>query len=118
MSDKPEEIKEESKENMSSTIKSADANLDGVDSILTKITKILKKHWLILLLILVGYFVYWALTSEPRVETIIEPVVEQPLEIIVDPAAPFIVREYEELQTDGSIAIIEVWSDSVETVKK
>ena len=41
-----------------------DKNLDIVDSILTKITKILKKHWLVIVFLLVSLFVYWSLTTE------------------------------------------------------
>lgn len=34
-------------------------NVDKVDTLLTKFGKLLKKHWLILILLLVGYLVYY-----------------------------------------------------------
>lgn len=42
--------------------------LDKVDSYLTKFGIILKKHWGKLLLILVGYCVYWAFTQPAPVQ--------------------------------------------------
>lgn len=45
-------------------IEETDKKLDTVDSILTKIGKILKKHWWIILILLISYFFYWALTSK------------------------------------------------------
>ena len=86
--------------------------LDLADSWLTKFGTILKKHWGKLLLLLVGYCIYWAFTQPAPVveEIIVEPVQEVPAE-------KYVVREYEELQKSGDIFIIEVWSDSTETVK-
>lgn len=45
-------------------IEEIDKSLDVVDSIFTKTSRILKKHWLLLLFILVCLFIYWAVTSE------------------------------------------------------
>jgi len=45
-------------------IEKIDKSLDVVDSILTKITKIIKKHWLIIMFLLFSGFIYWALTTE------------------------------------------------------
>jgi len=50
-------------------IKGSEEKLNQVDSFLTTLTRVLKKHWLILTLLLVGFFFYWALTSE-------DPIVE------------------------------------------
>lgn len=63
-------------------IEKIDKELDVVDSILTKIGKILKKHWWVVLLGLVAWFFYWAMTTdleEPYYEEEYyeEPVVEQ-----------------------------------------
>ncbi len=41
-----------------------DKNLDKVDSILTKTTRIIKKHWLLLLVILITLVGYAVLDSE------------------------------------------------------
>lgn len=40
--------------------------LNSADSFLTKLKAILKKHWGIILLCLVVYFFYWALTTDPQ----------------------------------------------------
>jgi uncharacterized protein YejL (UPF0352 family) len=45
-------------------IKGTEEKLNQVDSLLTTLTKILKKHWLILSLILLGTFVYFSLTDD------------------------------------------------------
>jgi len=45
-------------------IEKIDKELDVVDSILTKVGKILKKHWWIVILGLVAWFFYWAMTTE------------------------------------------------------
>lgn len=45
-------------------IKESEQKLHQVDSFLTTLTKILKKHWFILLIILLGYGVYAIVTSD------------------------------------------------------
>jgi protein-S-isoprenylcysteine O-methyltransferase Ste14 len=45
-------------------IEKIDKDLDVVDSILTKLGKMLKKHWWIIILGLITWFLYWALTTE------------------------------------------------------
>lgn len=112
----PEVIKTENIE--PTGFKETEAKLESVDNILTKITKILKKHWLVILLILLGLSVYEFIMSvkedmnKPKVEDIIQstPVITAPIE------NHFVVREYDEEQTDGTYKRILVWSDSVETV--
>ena len=89
-------------------IEGTEKKLDGVDSILTKITKILKKHWLILILCLLTYFVYWALTTD------IEP--DEAERNPVEKTHPRIVEEYLEVQDNGDTILVLVWSDGVVTV--
>ena len=53
-------------------IEDADKKVQQVDSLLTSITKLLKKHWLILILISIIAFGYWAWNlpeTEPVDET-------------------------------------------------
>ena len=57
-------------------IKNAETKLDQADSFLTKLKDVLKKHWGILMLIGVGYFFYWAFTTDFEEEPIEEPKVE------------------------------------------
>lgn len=42
--------------------------LDKADNFLTKLKTLLKKHWGILLLLLVGILIYFIVTSEPSVD--------------------------------------------------
>lgn len=55
--------------------------LDAADGFLTKLKGLLKKHWGILILCLVVYFFYWALTSDFE-----EPVVDEKLKDVSDPS--------------------------------
>jgi hypothetical protein len=57
-------------------IKKAETKLDQADSFLTKLKDILKKHWGILILLSIGYFFYWAFTTDFE-EDIEEPKIEQ-----------------------------------------
>ena len=41
-------------------IKGTEDKLNQVDSLLSTLTKVVKKHWIILLIILFGLFIYWA----------------------------------------------------------
>jgi len=45
-------------------IKNAETKLDQADSFLTKLKQLLKKHWGILTIIGIGYFFYWAFTTD------------------------------------------------------
>lgn len=40
-------------------IKGTEDKLNQVDSLLSTLTKVVKKHWIILLIILFGLFIYW-----------------------------------------------------------
>lgn len=100
----------------SAGFKDTEAKLDSVDTILTKVTKILKKHWLILIILLIGYggYEFVGLVQE-EINKINKPKVEEvaPQETVTE---HFVVREYDEEQSDGTWLRILVWSDSVETV--
>lgn len=48
-------------------IKNTEDKINQVDSLLTTITKVLKKHWLILLLSLMGYGMYAIMTSDDEI---------------------------------------------------
>lgn len=63
-------------------IEKANTQLDKADTFLTKLKNILKKHQGILVLLLLGYFVYWALTTETPEEPapVIAPEQVLPLE--------------------------------------
>jgi len=54
----------------------------------------------------IGYFLYWAITSED--------VVEEPVSSMTDEA--YITRTYKEIATNGDTLTIELWSDGVETI--
>ena len=45
-------------------IKGVEKNLNDVDSLLTTLGKVLKKHWKLLLLIAVCYSIYWIWTTD------------------------------------------------------
>ena len=45
-------------------IKNVEKTIDQADSFLTKLKALLRKHWGILLIILVGYFFYWSFTTD------------------------------------------------------
>lgn len=45
-------------------IKDVESRLDQADSFLTKLKLILKKHWGILTLMGIAYFIYWSLTTD------------------------------------------------------
>ena len=45
-------------------IKDAEKTIDQADSFLTKLKTLLKKHWGILLILSIGYFFYWAATTD------------------------------------------------------
>lgn len=48
-------------------IEGAENTVKKVDSLLTTLTKTLKKHWIILCLLAIGAFFYFALTAEEEV---------------------------------------------------
>lgn len=45
-------------------IKDVEKTIDQADSFLTKLKTLLKKHWGILLILSIGYFFYWAVTTD------------------------------------------------------
>lgn len=95
-----------------------ETKIDQADSIITKAWALLKKHWgklLVFLLIYAGYKFVVLVGEEmnKQDQEQVQEVQEQP-QIVQQ---PYVVREYGEEQSDGSIAIIQVWNDSLETVK-
>lgn len=89
-------------------IKDAETKLDDADNFLTKLEKLLKKHWLILLLMLVAYFIYWALTSDFEEQQTRTNSTEE----------LYIVDKYYDYEENGDSILIEVWNDGVETIAK
>lgn len=90
-----------------------ETKIDQADSLITKLWSFLKKHWgkLIVLLLIYGGYKFCVLVGEE----INKPKKE---EVQTIDSKPYVVREYEEELKDGSIGTIQVWSDSVETVKE
>lgn len=91
-------------------IKDAEKTIDTADSFLTKLKAFLKKHWGILTLLLIGYFFYWAFTTDFE-ET---PKETAPTEI--NNYQPYIVDSYLEIDEYGDTVLIEVWDDGHETI--
>lgn len=65
-------------------IKDAEKTIDQADSFLTKLKTLLKKHWGILLILSIGYFFYWAMTTDFPEEVVedthkIEEVISAPV---------------------------------------
>lgn len=59
-------------------IEGAENKLNQVDSLLTTFTKILKKHWIIITLLLIAGFIYWVVNLppvEPEVDVVTEEVI-------------------------------------------
>jgi len=71
---------------MAINLDDAKDGLDKVDSILTKIGKILRKHWLTILILLIGWFFYYALTTPLEEEGTGEEteLIEEFDEVIID----------------------------------
>ena len=57
-------------------LKNVEKTIDQADSFLTKLKNLLKKHWGILLILLVGYFFYWAFTTDFPEDELIDPIEE------------------------------------------
>ena len=92
-----------------------ETKIDQADGIITKAWALLKKHWgklLWFLLIYAGYkfvvLVGEEMDKQDTQEEVVQPQIIQ---------QPYVIREYEEEQLDGSVAVIEVWSDSLETIR-
>lgn len=89
-------------------IKKAEDTIDKADSFLTKLKLFLKKHWGILTLLAVGYFFYWAFTTDFEEE---QP---NPTQTYTE---PYLVDEYLGLDEYGDTIVVYVWSDGVETTE-
>ena len=73
------------------------------------------KHWytILLFILIYGVYVFGIFTTDKDNDH-----KETHNNIIVEDSSLFVVREYEELQNDGSIKIIQVWNDRLESVKR
>jgi hypothetical protein len=99
-------------------LSSYEKKIDQADSLITKLWGFLKKHWgkLIILLLIYGGYKFCVLVGEEMDKPKQEQEQVTPIEVVN--TEPFVVREFEEEQVDGSFIIIQKWSDSLETVKK
>ena len=73
------------------------------------------KHWytILLFILIYGVYVFGIFTTDKDNDH-----KETNNKIIVEDSSLFVVREYEELQNDGTIKIIQVWNDRLESVKR
>ena len=75
---------------------------------------IVKNWYIILLFILIyGVYVFAIFTTDKDNDH-----KEIHNKIIVGDSSLFVVREYEELQNDGSMVTIQVWNDRLESIKR
>lgn len=75
---------------------------------------IVKRWYTILLFILIyGVYVFGIFTTDKDNDH-----KETHNKIIVEDSSLFVVREYKELQNDGSMVTIQVWNDRLESVKR
>jgi len=87
--------------------------LTHIDNFLSILKTLLKKHWGLIILLLLGYFFYWALTTDLE-EPIVEPKIEQnPMKNINGIDELYIVKEY----YDEDSVLVSVWSDGIESVE-
>ena len=102
-------------------------DLDKADSMLTKGWLILKKHWGKILIILLVYGLYrfgCAVSAEMDRDAaagVTVPIEEEVLPTTIDTPSKdslYVVEEYQEVLKDGTVGIIQVWSDGIETIKK
>jgi hypothetical protein len=91
-------------------IKGAEKRLDQADSFLTTLKRVLKKHWGIIILILIGFFFYWALTSEDITTNEASPEQATPSSY----EEPYVVKELYEIDEYGDTILIDVYSDGYE----
>jgi len=73
----------------------ATEKLDKADNFLTRLSKLLKKHWLLLILISIVSFCYWAVTEDedPHNHDNIENSIDSQKDYIQD---EFIEQQYEQ----------------------
>lgn len=92
-------------------IKDAEKTIDQADSFLTKLKALLKKHWGILTILLIGYFFYWALTTDlPE-----EPQENTPTPVNTE--EPYVISYEYEIDEYGDTTFYYLWSDGVETIE-
>lgn len=73
------------------------------------------KYWytILLFILIYGVYVFGIFTTDKDNDH-----KETHNKIIVEDSSLFVVREYEELQNDGSMVTIQVWNDRLESVKR
>jgi hypothetical protein len=75
---------------------------------------IVKNWYTILLFILIyGVYVFAIFTTDKDNDNKVKQ-----NQNIVEDSSLFVVREYEELQNDGSMVTIQVWNDRLESIKR
>ena len=72
-------------------------------------------HWytILLFILIYGVYAFGIFTTDKDNDH-----KETHNKIIVEDSSLFVVREYEELQNDGSMVTIQVWNDRLESVKR
>ena len=83
-------------------IKDATDKLDQADGFLTKLKTILKKHWGILLLILLGLGIYWIFTTDFEEDDNLKPATVEDI---------FIIEKLYDLDENGDTILIDIYSD-------
>ena len=86
-------------------IKNAGDKLEQADGLLTTLKTLLKKHWGILLICVLGYGA-WQFIG----------LVGEEMDKPEDNKELYIVETYKELDPNGDTLTIQVWSDGIETV--
>lgn len=73
------------------------------------------KHWytILLFILIYGVYVFGIFTTDKDNDQ-----KGTHNKIIVEDSSLFVVREYKELQNDGSMVTIQVWNDRLESVKR
>lgn len=92
-------------------LKKGSEKLDAADGFLTKLKTILKKHWGLLILLLFGWFIYWALTTEPT-----EPVNNSNTKPVVDTLTTptkqiFIIKMEKFVDNYGDTVYVDYYND-------
>lgn len=73
------------------------------------------KHWytILLFILIYGVYVFGIFTTDKDNDNKVKQ-----NQNIVEDSSLYVVREYEELQNDGSMVTIQVWNDRLESVKQ
>jgi len=73
------------------------------------------KHWytILLFILIYGVYVFAIFTTDKDNDNKVKQ-----NQNIVEDSSLFVVREYKELQNDGSMVTIQVWNDRLESIKR